>query len=417
VFGISDQTSAPAANVILQNDVIGSFTTAGVYLYPSNQSGNGSGTCTLTDCFIAMQGAPYGVYLDHISTKKPYTFTGTRISVTGDSYGVYGIFLDNNANQEGTLTSPIVTGLVNGTGIYVEEHAPTIKAATVNNCSYGIQLLGTQDPKILQSDSDVGSSLDSNYRGLYVSANGGTGNNKVQVYKVSMTNCTVGLYTDGSSKAAFTDVDIFGGSTGFTSKSSEVHTFRHGNILNFEQTGVSTSQSSGLDLGTVNDPGNNNIFKSNPTGTQSYVKIKPYIVGLPDIKAEMNWWGSDPPPSAEFSQGVDYQPAQISLVINSAPNVAMEAIPQKSVLMVRPNPFGLTLSLNFLGLPAGGPGKVEIFDISGRIIKVWQGNEMGTGQLAWNGRDEIGRVAPQGVYFIRARSGDWESTVKVIKLQ
>ena len=59
-------------------------------------------------------------------------------------------------------------------------------------------------------------------------------------------------------------------------------------------------------------------------------------------------------------------------------------------------------------LPAPAELNVQIFDLSGRRVRVLlEGpHEMGRGGLAWDLRDDRGTSLPGGIYLVRARLGD-----------
>jgi flagellar hook assembly protein FlgD len=51
--------------------------------------------------------------------------------------------------------------------------------------------------------------------------------------------------------------------------------------------------------------------------------------------------------------------------------------------------------------------EVAVFDLSGRLVRTLrQGRlEAGTQNIAWDGRDDDGRPAAGGIYFVRLRAG------------
>ena len=65
-------------------------------------------------------------------------------------------------------------------------------------------------------------------------------------------------------------------------------------------------------------------------------------------------------------------------------------------------------------LPAAGDYQAAIYDLQGRALRHFAGRaaagELG---LAWDGRDDAGRLAPAGVYLVRVTSeaGAWQGRV------
>ena len=80
------------------------------------------------------------------------------------------------------------------------------------------------------------------------------------------------------------------------------------------------------------------------------------------------------------------------------------------------NPFRGDLRFAVHGAP-GQTGEVDLYDVSGRRVRhLWQGALTGDLELSWNGRDEQGRGAAAGIYFLRARVGRETRVVRAIKL-
>ncbi|MCK4412840.1 MAG: hypothetical protein KAY32_04790 [Candidatus Eisenbacteria sp.] len=71
-----------------------------------------------------------------------------------------------------------------------------------------------------------------------------------------------------------------------------------------------------------------------------------------------------------------------------------------------PNPFAAETHL-ILALPPGAAWRVEIFDVTGRLVRRLGGGvaEGGSEPLIWNGRDDAGRRLASGCYYARASGG------------
>lgn len=78
----------------------------------------------------------------------------------------------------------------------------------------------------------------------------------------------------------------------------------------------------------------------------------------------------------------------------------------RSLRSVYPNPAGGSQFFD-LRLAEGGPGRLEILDVTGRLV--WRRDlgrlEAGDHVLTWDGRDLTGRAVPASVYFVRLAGG------------
>ena len=73
----------------------------------------------------------------------------------------------------------------------------------------------------------------------------------------------------------------------------------------------------------------------------------------------------------------------------------------------RPNPFVDRTDIRFaLDLP--GPARIEIFDVSGRLVRTLLDRPMPVGghAVSWDGRDDAAKPVASGVYFYRLTAGE-----------
>jgi hypothetical protein len=83
--------------------------------------------------------------------------------------------------------------------------------------------------------------------------------------------------------------------------------------------------------------------------------------------------------------------------VNAAPS------PTEVGLRTVPNPFNPRVRVEFIS-PYEGDVRVDVFDVSGRLVRTLVRGEIesGTLMIVWDGRDHVGRLAASGVYVIRA---------------
>lgn len=86
--------------------------------------------------------------------------------------------------------------------------------------------------------------------------------------------------------------------------------------------------------------------------------------------------------------------------------------------MVFPNPFRGSTEIR-LATPAGAPAALQVFDLSGRLVRsvTAGGLDSRSATWIWDGRTDAGATVPAGVYFIRVRSGSDMGTYRVLRLQ
>jgi hypothetical protein len=83
-----------------------------------------------------------------------------------------------------------------------------------------------------------------------------------------------------------------------------------------------------------------------------------------------------------------------------------------------PNPFRAATTLR-LDLPAAAVVSVEVYSPDGRRVRTLTGGALAAGShaLPWDGRDDVGRAVPPGLYFCRAQVGGWQATQRLVRLR
>lgn len=83
-----------------------------------------------------------------------------------------------------------------------------------------------------------------------------------------------------------------------------------------------------------------------------------------------------------------------------------------------PNPFTSSASVRY-DVAEAARVSLAVFDVTGRIVKtlVDQNLPGGSYAAAWDGKDSGGRLVPNGVYFYRLTSGDFNATAKTVLMR
>ncbi len=143
------------------------------------------------------------------------------------------------------------------------------------------------------------------------------------------------------------------------------------------------------------------------------------IGGTPDVPAEQNWWGSNPPASSKIASWVDYFPYLTTDPLPPAGVEAdfVEARPQPSVIRAAfPMPFSDRVQIQFAVGSAQERAEAAVYDVRGRRVRALLQGNLGYGEhvLAWDGRTDTGVRVPGGVYFVRVRVGKVENVQKLV---
>jgi hypothetical protein len=83
----------------------------------------------------------------------------------------------------------------------------------------------------------------------------------------------------------------------------------------------------------------------------------------------------------------------------------------------RPNPFGIQTSIAF-ALPTASQVRLEVIDVSGRLVKVLAAGPLGSGEhvYRWDGMTTTGQHAAAGTYFYQLRCNGQEASRRMVLL-
>ena len=82
---------------------------------------------------------------------------------------------------------------------------------------------------------------------------------------------------------------------------------------------------------------------------------------------------------------------------------------------VYPSPAMSIATIPF-SLASAGSARVDVYDVTGRIVATLAAEEMAAGQhnLVWNLEDANGMLIPSGVYHVRIVAADWTGTTNLV---
>ncbi|MFB0515696.1 MAG: T9SS type A sorting domain-containing protein, partial [Candidatus Neomarinimicrobiota bacterium] len=83
-----------------------------------------------------------------------------------------------------------------------------------------------------------------------------------------------------------------------------------------------------------------------------------------------------------------------------------------------PNPFNPTTQIHFK-IAKATDVRLVVYDLTGRLVTtlVHDMKQPGSYRVQWNGRDNLGRLLPSGVYFYLLEAGDYRATKKMLLLK
>jgi hypothetical protein len=96
------------------------------------------------------------------------------------------------------------------------------------------------------------------------------------------------------------------------------------------------------------------------------------------------------------------------------------SVPTRTALVQNyPNPFNPSTTVQF-ELAETATVSVRVFDLAGHAVRTLvDGRSLPAGghQVVWRGRDDSGKAAPGGVYFVRLDAGDIQQTLRMTLLK
>lgn len=351
------------------------------------------GTATMTSCVI--RDADIGISF------SGGTGGGTVSRCRVISAGTEGIRVNNNATitlDRDTIDCPATSSFI---GIHVGSSADgtnTIKRSRINGTSAssckGILCEATATFKGNKVYGFTGSSA----RGIEFNLAIGDTNATVRLEKFPaaggdpdeyphVLKCTTGIYI-----ASYSRPSIYA-----TRIDSSTYAFWVTSLAEPEIANVETNP--GCDV---------------TNSTTKHIRSNIRLSTTPYVKALYNWWGTATSSeiSAKMDSNVDWDPFLGSDPIGSlARRMQTEpapGIPIAQLLGNRPNPFQNTTEIHFVAPAAGLKLSIQVYDVSGRLIRAAEDETKGAGasQWDWDGRDGAGTSVPSGIYYYRVAIGD-----------
>ena len=101
------------------------------------------------------------------------------------------------------------------------------------------------------------------------------------------------------------------------------------------------------------------------------------------------------------------------------PLLASPVPPRLFLAQNGPNPFSGQTTIRYT-LPTAGSARIDVYDLKGRLTKVLLDENSapaGDGEVTWDGTDDRGQPAPNGIYLYQLSSGSEVETRKMLLLR
>ena len=132
-----------------------------------------------------------------------------------------------------------------------------------------------------------------------------------------------------------------------------------------------------------------------------------------DFQFRLNW-GSD---EGVTGQGFYLDGIAFGSGARATPTPTDTPRPFAATLRAWPNPFNPRVTLEYT-VAAAGPLQLVVYDVRGRRVRTLLDRPVAAapGRVEWDGRDDAGRQAPSGAYFVLAAAADGQTTVVKVVL-
>jgi flagellar hook assembly protein FlgD len=84
-----------------------------------------------------------------------------------------------------------------------------------------------------------------------------------------------------------------------------------------------------------------------------------------------------------------------------------------------PNPMNPTTRIQFTNETEGGKVTLQIFDVTGRLVKTLVNGNLTAGphEVVWDGTTDSGSSTPSGMYFYKMTAGNFVSAKKLVVMK
>ncbi|MBI4722925.1 MAG: T9SS type A sorting domain-containing protein, partial [Candidatus Stahlbacteria bacterium] len=88
------------------------------------------------------------------------------------------------------------------------------------------------------------------------------------------------------------------------------------------------------------------------------------------------------------------------------------------ILQNVPNPFSSSVIIKY-SLPRSIAVSLKIYNLTGHLVKILVSDtqKAGTYTVAWNSRDDEGKLMSSGIYFVKFQAGEFSQTKKLLLFQ